>query len=340
MKWTKTLKYGALSLCMLFASQVVQAKELRLSSFEPPMAFITKDIIAAWMDRTNAKLSADAQFKMYAGSVLGAPPLQQSLIKKGIAAAGFVVTTYTPGLFPLSSVVQVPFLAPDSRVGTEILQRLYDEGFLKNEYNDYKVIGLFTTRGYNFYVHNKPVKRPEDLKGMKVRTPSQFYKQMMEMLGASGVSVPAPGVFEALDRGVVDAVTWNYEVSKSFRLADAADYSTKLFYSNIPLAILMNKKVYASLSKADQKVIDDMSGRAFGEVARKTMDDYDRVQEAVLDKKEGHTVITPTGEDREAWVSALSGAEDLWLKSVKELGVDGTATLKRAKEISAELVKK
>ena len=156
----------------------------------------------------------------------------------------------------------------------------------------------------------------------------------------SGVSVPAPGVFEALDRGVVDAVTWNYEVSKSFRLADAADYSTKLFYSNIPLALLMNKKVYASLSTADQKVIDDMSGRAFGEVARKTMDDYDRVQEAVLDKKEGHTVITPTGEDREAWVSALSGAEDLWLESVKELGVDGTATLKRAKEISAELVKK
>lgn len=340
MQWKKTLKHAALALSVVLTAQTVEAKELRLSSFEPPQAFITKDIITAWMDKTNAKLSSDAKFKLYAGSVLGAPPLQQGLIKKGIAAAGFVVTTYTPGLFPLSSVVQVPFLAPNSTIGTEILQRLHDEGHLKSEYDNYKVIGLFSTRGYNFYTHNKPVKRPEDLKGMKVRTPSQFYKTMMQMLGATGVSVPAPGVFEALDRGVVDAVTWNYEVSKTFRVADAADYSTKLFYSNIPLAILMNKKTYNALSKADQKVIDDMSGRAFSEVARKTMDDYDKIQEAALDKKKGHTVITPTGADRQAWINALDGAEDLWLKSVKDLGVDGTATLKRAKEISLELIKK
>lgn len=333
----KKIASAALACCAMFGLATAEAKELRLSSFEPPQAFVTKDIVTAWMDKTNAKLSKDAQFKLYAGSVLGAPPLQQSMVKKGIAHAALVVTTYTPGVFPLSSIVQVPFLAPDSKTGTEILQRLLDEGFLKDEYNDYKVIGLFTTRGYNFYSRNTPIKTPADLKGMKIRTPSQYYKAMMEMLGASGVSVPAPGVFEALDRGVVDGVAWNFEVSKSFRLGEASEYSTRLFFSNIPFAVLMNKKTYESLSDADRKVIDEMTGRAFSEFASATMDAYDMKQEATLEKLEGHTMITPTGADRQAWVDALAGAEEIWLKSMSDIGIDGSAALKRAKEISQEL---
>ena len=63
----------------------------------------------------NPKLSEGNAFKLYPGSILGAPPAQAELVKKGVADVALVVPTYTPGLFPMSSVVEIPAMAPTLR---------------------------------------------------------------------------------------------------------------------------------------------------------------------------------------------------------------------------------
>ena len=112
-----------------------------------------------------------------------------------VADVALVVPTYTPGLFPLSGVVEVPGLVETSAEGTAILNAVQDAGLLSGEYADYKVLALFTTPGYRFLMTGDGVAKPADLNGLKLRTPSPFGSELLALLGASGVAIPASRVY-------------------------------------------------------------------------------------------------------------------------------------------------
>lgn len=59
-----------------------------------------------------------------------------------------------------------------------------------------------------FFMHShKPIRKVEDLKGLKLRT-SSSWAEIAPMLGASTVVLPGSEVFSALERKVVDAIEW------------------------------------------------------------------------------------------------------------------------------------
>jgi TRAP-type mannitol/chloroaromatic compound transport system substrate-binding protein len=58
-----------------------------------------------------------------------------------------------------------------------------------------------------FMHSHKPVRTPEDMKGLKLRT-SSSWAEIAPMLGASTVVLPGSEVFGALERKVVDAIEW------------------------------------------------------------------------------------------------------------------------------------
>lgn len=59
-----------------------------------------------------------------------------------------------------------------------------------------------------FFMHShKPIRTPEDLKGLKLRT-SSSWAEIAPTLGASTVVLPGSEVFSALERKVVDAIEW------------------------------------------------------------------------------------------------------------------------------------
>jgi len=101
------------------------AREMRFSSWESAQGFLSSKILQAWIHEVNSQLSDGASFKLYLGVILGAPPAQQELIKKGVADVAMVGPTQTPGLFPLSTIVEVPFLAQNSANGTKICKRFW-----------------------------------------------------------------------------------------------------------------------------------------------------------------------------------------------------------------------
>ncbi len=312
------------------------AREMRVSSWEPEQGFYSSKVIQAWIDQINPKLSEGVSFKLYPGAILGSPPAQQELVRKGVADVALIGPTYTPGVFPRTTVVEVPGIAPSSAAGTDVLQTLLDEGLLGDEYKDFKVIGLFSTSGYNPFMHDRPVRMPEDIKGMKLRTPSQFMATLLAMFGASGVSMPAPQVYESLERNVVDGAMWTFDAYTTFRLYETAPNITMLKLSANPLAIVMNKQVYEGLPEPDRAAIDSLSGRAFADWVAPIIDGYDQEQSAAMSKKEGVTFVVPDEAESAAWKKAYEGAPQAWLDSRKELGIDAAAVLDRAREISAK----
>lgn len=308
------------------------AREMRVSSFEPGAGFFSQTL-QAWIDEVNPKLSEGTSFKLYPGGILGAPPAQAELVAKGVADVALVVQTYSAGVFPMTSVVEVPGIAPDAATGTKVLATLFEDGALGKEYDDYKVIALFTTPGYRVFRSGEAANRPEDLKGLKMRTPSPFGSALLDLMGASGVPIPAPQVYENIERNVVGGAVWTMDAYRTFRLYEVAPYVTRTRLMASPLAILMNKRTYDGLSDADKAVIDEMSLAARGEWVAERIDTAEaRIEAELLDQGEV-TFVDLDAEAAEAWTTALGGAGALWLS---DKPAEAGAVLDRAKAIAGE----
>jgi TRAP-type C4-dicarboxylate transport system substrate-binding protein len=327
------LKTGLL--VSLFIAPIAEAREMRVSSFEPPQGFYSAKILQAWIDRINPRLSEGNSFKLYPGSILGAPPAQAELVKAGVADVALVVPTYTPGLFPMSGVVEIPGLVKTSAEGTNIINTLAENAALDAEYADYKVIAVFTTPGYRILMSGGGAKLPGDLKGLKLRTPSKFGSTLFDLVGASGVSIPAPQVYENLERGVVAGAVWVMDAYRTFRLNEVAPAITDTRFTASPMAILMNKSTYESLPEVDRAVIDEMSGRTNAEWIASVVDETDAEIEKQFRADAKVTFIDLDEAAQAAWNKALAGAADRWIAEQSDKAAAETV-LKRAQQISSE----
>ncbi len=329
------IQAGAIALSLTAATQMAEAREMRVSSFEPAQGFYSSKILQPWIDQINAKLSSDAQFKLYPGSILGAPPAQADLVKAGVADVALVVPTYTPGLFPVTGVVEVPGLVPNGATGANILNTLAEEGALADEYADYKVIAVFTTPSYRFFMADEAVQAPADLDGLKLRSPSKFGSELFGMVGASGVGIPAPQVYENLERGVVSGAVWVMDAYRTFRLNEVAPNITSTGFIASPMAILMNKNTYNSLSDADRAVLDQMSGRATAEWIAGVIDETDAAIEAEFRAAGEVTFVDLDEGGMTAWADAFASAADAWVNGQADSDA-AAAALERARAVAAQ----
>lgn len=329
---------SSVAIATLISSSLItaaDARTMRVSSFEPAQGFFSSKILQPWIEEMNAKLSKGNSFKLYPGSILGAPPAQQELVKKGVADVALVVPTYSPGLFPLTSVVEIPGMAPTAKQGTNVLNSMLEKGLLDKEYKDFKIIALFTTPGYQVFSNKDAVRVPADMNGQKYRTPSPYGSQLLSMVGASGVAIPAPQVYENIDRGVVKGAIWTLDAYKTFRLNEVSRHITPLRMTASPLAVLMNRRTYDSLSAADKKVIDSTAGRLASEWVASVVDDFDQQMVKRFSGDSKVDFIELTSSEQAAWDKAFANAEETWVDAQEVYGIDGQSALDFAKSVNA-----
>lgn len=308
------------------------ARELRVSSFEPQQGFFSQTL-QAWIEQISPALSDQTSLKLYPGGILGAPPAQADLVRAGAADIAFVVPTYTAGLFPMTSVAEIPGLIDQSATGTEILNTLLEEGALGDEYADYKVLALFTTPGYRVF-SAEPIAVPGDMAGLRLRSPSAFGASVLEMMGASGVPIPAPQVYENIERNVVSGAAWTMDAYRTFRLNEVAPNITATRLIASPLAILMNRASYDGLPEADKAVFDAQTGRVLAEWIAERVDTTEAEIETALREAGEVAFVDLDAAGTAAWQAALSGAADAWLAG--QQGDAAASVLERAREIAAQ----
>jgi TRAP-type C4-dicarboxylate transport system substrate-binding protein len=337
-KFCKALTFAVVSVLAAGSqAQAAEPIELKLATFEPPHAFAASKVLAAWAEKVNKDSGGRLKVKVYAGGVLGKPPQQYDSVKGGVADIAWTVLGYIGGQFPLSSVIDLPFLTTSSSSATRALNTLYADGYLDAEFAGVKNIGMHTMHAYQLHFRDKKVTAPGDFKGLKMRVPSKIMGSIITKLGATPVRVPAPGTYEALQRGVLDGTPFPYAAVSSFRLGDVTRYHTEINISNTAFALLMNEDKYNSLPDDLKKVIDANSGHAFGDWAGKLIDANDAKQREVISALEGHEVTVLNEAQLAPFKKILDPVTDEWLADMKSKGLDGQGVLARTKEVIAKM---
>lgn len=105
-------------------------------------------------------------------------------------------------------------------------------------------------------IATKPVMKPDDLKGMKVRVPPwEGYIKTFEAMGASTVSLPWGETYLALRQGVADVATATISGLSGQSLHEVAPYLTLVNFFSDSFTIVIAERKFQGLSPEHQQAL-------------------------------------------------------------------------------------
>lgn len=307
---------------------------LRLSHFWPATSFMQVDVFEPWAKKIEEESQGRLQIQIFPSAQLSKPDVTYDAAVKGVVDIGSQAHGYTAGRFPLSQIAELPGLSNTAVQMSCMIQTLYDNGTIADEYKDSHLLGVFGTGPASIHTKDVLIRTPDDLKGLRIRRPSAVAGDLLESMGASPVGLPAPDIYTSIERGVVDGVSFPWDPFKAFRINEVAKKHTNLPFYSSGLLLTMNKDAYNKLPDDLKKVIDDNSGMALSSLAGKVQDEYYQaaLQEAIDAGDEVVDIPDPFSDP--LWAVPLQAGVDKYLSSVDDTGADAKAIYAKAQEAS------
>ncbi|MEH7177976.1 TRAP transporter substrate-binding protein [Neobacillus vireti] len=290
---------------------------LKLATPVPTTNSFSKNLVEPFMERVTELSDGQVQFKYFPGEQLGKGHDLLDLTKDGVADIAYYATPYYPSKMPIgSSLTGMPGLFVTAYQGTmayhAVIQQspILEKDFLNN---GVRPITTFLTPTLEFYTKGKEIKVPEDLKGLKVRTPGGVASEILEFVGATPINVAAPELYESFERGVVNTMyTYNTAID-NFGLSEIVKYGTHgaSFGSN-GVGLVINENVWKGLPEDVKEIISQVGQEVTEENAKKA----DHENKTVIDKwnTKGITNYVFSKAEKEKWQRVADEFNKYWLK--------------------------
>ena len=305
-----------------------QAQEvvLKVAHFLTPTTPAHVKFIEPWCGKIEAQSQGRMKCQLYpAMSLGGTPPQLLNQVRDGVADIVWTLPGYTPGRFPITEVFELPFFSTSYEATSRALWD-FIEGSAASEFAGLRPIATWSAGPYLLHFRNKQVNALEDLKGLKVRTPSRLGNKMLAALGATPVGMPAPQMTEGLAKGVIDGALLPWEVVPALKIQELTKYHAeptgKIALSTATTIFVMSQKKYDSLPADLKKVIDDNSGREVSAFAAGQLAEAGNASRDIT-LKNGNTVYQLAPEELERWKQTTAPVAQEWIKDMDAKGLDG-----------------
>jgi TRAP-type transport system periplasmic protein len=297
--------------------------DLVLGHFVPTNHEYHAQVLEPWARQVEQSSGGRIHITIHPGGALGPPPAQYKNVVAGAMDIGFGVQSYTPGRFPLTEGLELPFRWSSAEAGTAAFQSLYQSvPALRAEYADVKVLSLFTNGPAQLLTTRKQVKTLEDMRGLKVRSPGPSHNKTIESLGGAPLTMTVSEMYDALERGVAGGTISAPSVFTGFNLVDVVRYSTVARFTVACFFVAMNAEKWQSLSAEDQRVLDATAGETLAMQAARVADATDRSATAVAQARGVEFFELPEAE-LSRWMAAAQGVSDQWASELEARGLPG-----------------
>ena len=145
-----------------------EAINLKIANYLPPQSrfsLMIEDFIKDVEFRTQGRI----QLKYFKGGSLLKGPAMYKGVETGVADIGYAHVYYTPGRMPVTEVVGLPLGYPSAWVSSHAFSDFYFK-VQPQEWDQVKVL-LLHAAAPSYIISNKPVRKLEDLAGLKIRAP-------------------------------------------------------------------------------------------------------------------------------------------------------------------------
>lgn len=198
-----------------------------------------------------------------------------------------------PYIFPSKDVLRAVTEGP---IGSSLLKKLESKG----------IIGLaYWDNGFKVLSANKPLIKPDDLKGLKMRIQSsKVLDAEMRALSALPQVMAFSEVYQALQTGVVDGTENPPSNMYTQKMHEVQKYGTVTNHGYLGYAVIVNKKFWEGLPADIRAILEgamNESTRFANAIAQTENDDALAAMKA-SGKTEFHQ---PTKEELDVWRKAL-----------------------------------
>ncbi|OFZ86423.1 MAG: C4-dicarboxylate ABC transporter [Betaproteobacteria bacterium RBG_16_66_20] len=270
---------AALAACALSfpLAAPAQQKQVWKASDVHPLGYPTVEAIVRMGAKLEKATNGRISIQMFPSMQLGG---EKEMIEQAQVGALQIARISVGAMGPVVddlNVFNMPFIFRDEAhmrrvidgpIGRELLERTSNAPTSR-----LIVLGWMDAGTRNVY-SNKPVTKPADLKGMKIRMMGNpLFVETMNAMGGNGVAMGFNELYSALQTGVVDGAENNpptllaqnhYQVSKVYSLTG---------HLIIPEIFVFSKRNWETMSKEDQALLKKVSREAQIE-QRKLWDAY------------------------------------------------------------------
>ncbi|MBP5947631.1 MULTISPECIES: TRAP transporter substrate-binding protein [Pseudomonas] len=262
MDFKRTLLAAALPLMFTFAG-AAQALEIKFADIHPagyPTVVAEKSMGEALTKETNGDLT----FKYFPGGVLGS---EKEVIEQAQVGA-IQMTRVSLGIVgpvvPDVNVFNMPFIFRDQAHMRAVIDGEVGDAILDKITNsEFGLVALAWMDGgtRNIYT-KKPVRKLEDLKGMKIRVQGNpMFIDTINAMGGNGIAMDTGEIFSALQTGVIDGAENNPPTLLEHNHFQNAKFYSLTGHLILPEPIVMSKITWEKLTP-DQQVLVKKAAKA------------------------------------------------------------------------------
>lgn len=189
-------------------------------------------VMKRWAELVDEASEGEVKLELYPSSQLGS---KQDVIEQAMAGVNVItiadvgfLTDYEPDL----GILFGPYLTDDAQT----LFNLYDTEWFAEKNESLKEQGIHIVIDNHLYgtrqlLTTSPVLTPEDMNGMKIRTPNnEMQIKAIEAMGGTATPMPLGEVYPALTQGVIDGVENPLPVLYGQKLHEQAKHLTMIDY--------------------------------------------------------------------------------------------------------------
>ncbi|MFC4402480.1 TRAP transporter substrate-binding protein [Gracilibacillus xinjiangensis] len=262
------------------------------------------------------------EIKVYHGGQLGDEKSAVELTQLGAIDFVRVNTTPLTEFNDQIGVLAMPFLFDDEEEKWNLLTGQVGNDLL-DTFAGSKLVGLafYDSGERSFYNTVRPIKTPEDMKGLKIRVQSsELAIDIVESLGGSATPMDYGEVYSSLQNGVIDGAENNFPSYYTSNHYNIAKYFTTNGFQGAPEVLLASQDLWDTLSEEDRKLFKEAAIESIEvqreawaeltEVSRETVTEAGSELVEVDDINEWREAVQPVydkyGDEFSEWIERLS----------------------------------
>ena len=261
----------------------------------------------------NPKLGDKAKVQVFGSSQLGSD--QEMLQKLKLGQITFALpSTVMSSVTPEFGVFEMPYIVQSrehmAKVRDEVVMTTLQEAAKKK---GYRIIGVWENGFRNITNNVRPINKPEDLKGIKLRTPKGEWRvKMFKLYGANPSPMSFSEVFTALKTGVMDGQENPLAQIYSAKFQEVQKYLSMTGHVYTPAYALVSEAQFAKLPEDVQTVLTDCAKENSDWVYKKAAE----LDDELLGKMK-QSDIKVNDADKQAFIDASKPIYDEFAKSVE-----------------------
>jgi TRAP-type transport system periplasmic protein len=251
----------AISAMLVFGRDAFAQQEVRLATWGPPTTFFLTEVVVPWADAVSRDSNGTIIIKHYPGGALANAGNTIDRVMDGVADIGWGLQGLDPQKFIKTSVVELPIFSQEtSEEGAVALWNLYEKGVISSDYKDIEVFGMSSFAGSAITSRGGPIRKLEDVKGLKLGVSGRIRGDTLTALGAVPMAFPIDQIYLAIARGTIDGTYGSLTAARQFKTYEVATHFLDESFSGAAAMLIMSKKRFDALPEPARASFVEHSG--------------------------------------------------------------------------------